>query len=35
VRETTGREQPMPYLVTEFGGHMYPTKSYDQEQRQA
>jgi beta-galactosidase len=35
VAETTGREQPVPYLVTEFGGHMYPTKAYDQEQRQA
>ena len=33
--ETTGRQQPVPYIVTEFGGHMYPTKSYDQEQRQA
>jgi beta-galactosidase len=25
----------VPYLITEFGGHMYPTKSFDQEQRQA
>lgn len=25
----------MPYLITEFGGHMFPTKIYDQEQRQA
>nr|MBA3874426.1 glycoside hydrolase family 2 protein [Anaerolineae bacterium] len=23
-----------PYLVTEFNGHMYPTKSFDQEERQ-
>lgn len=35
VKETTGLDHPVPYLVTEYGGHMYPTKSYDQEQRQA
>jgi beta-galactosidase len=35
VAETTGIEHPVPYMVTEFGGHMYPTKSTDQEQRQA
>jgi beta-galactosidase len=35
VSETTGLTRPVPYMVTEFGGHMYPTKSYDQEQRQA
>jgi beta-galactosidase len=33
-RETTGLDRPVPYMVTEFNGHMYPTKSYDQEQRQ-
>ena len=33
-RETTGLDRPVPYLVTEFNGHMFPTKSYDQEQRQ-
>jgi len=33
--ETTGLKQAVPYMITEFGGHMYPTKSYDQEQRQA
>ncbi len=33
--ETTGLERPVPYMITEFGGHMYPTKSFDQEQRQA
>jgi beta-galactosidase len=33
--ETTGLDRPVPYLITEFGGHMYPTKSFDQEQRQA
>ncbi len=35
VSETTGLDRPVPYMVTEFGGHMFPTKSYDQEQRQA
>ncbi|MBU1176067.1 MAG: glycoside hydrolase family 2 protein [Alphaproteobacteria bacterium] len=34
-REVTGLDRDVPYLVTEFGGHTYPTKSYDQEQRQA
>ncbi len=34
-RETTGLSHPVPYLITEYGGHMYPTKSFDQEQRQA
>ncbi|HZY50692.1 MAG TPA: glycoside hydrolase family 2 protein, partial [Devosia sp.] len=28
-------DTPVPYMITEFGGHMYPTKSFDQEQRQA
>ncbi|QQA43861.1 glycoside hydrolase family 2 protein [Pelagovum pacificum] len=35
IAETTGLDQPVPYLVTEFNGHMYPTKIFDQEQRQA
>jgi beta-galactosidase len=35
ISETTGLERPVPYMITEFGGHMYPTKSHDQEQRQA
>ena len=35
IPETTGLDKPVPYMITEFGGHMYPTKSYDQEQRQA
>lgn len=35
ITETTGLQQPVPYMITEFGGHMYPTKSHDQEQRQA
>ena len=33
--EVTGLKQAVPYIITEFGGHMYPTKSTDQEQRQA
>lgn len=32
--EVTGLARPVPYLVTEFNGHMFPTKNYDQEQRQ-
>lgn len=35
ISETTGLDKPVPYMITEFGGHMYPTKSFDQEQRQA
>jgi beta-galactosidase len=35
ITETTGLQKPVPYMITEFGGHMYPTKSHDQEQRQA
>ena len=34
-QEVTGLDRMVPYLITEFGGHMYPTKSHDQEQRQA
>jgi beta-galactosidase len=34
-REVTGLTRDVPYMITEFGGHMYPTKSFDQEQRQA
>lgn len=33
--ETTGLQRPVPYLVTEYNGHMFPTKAGDQEQRQA
>ena len=33
--EVTGLPHPVPYMITEYGGHMYPTKSHDQEQRQA
>ncbi|WP_018238667.1 glycoside hydrolase family 2 protein [Ensifer sp. BR816] len=34
-QECTGLSRKVPYLITEYGGHMYPTKIYDQEQRQA
>lgn len=34
-QENTGLPHKVPYLITEFNGHMYPTKIYDQEQRQA
>lgn len=29
----TGLPEPVPYMVTEFNGHMYPTKRFDQEER--
>lgn len=31
--EVTGLEKPVPYLVTEFCGHIFPTKKFDQEER--
>lgn len=34
-REVTGLDRDVPYLITEYNGHMFPTKSHDQEQRQA
>jgi beta-galactosidase len=34
-QECTGIAHKVPYLITEYGGHMYPTKRSDQEQRQA
>jgi beta-galactosidase len=34
-QEVTGLPHMVPYLVTEYNGHMYPTKMGDQEQRQA
>ena len=34
-QEVTGLDRVVPYMITEYGGHMYPTKSNDQEQRQA
>lgn len=33
--EVTGLSRPVPYLITEFNGHMFPTKRGDHEQRQA
>jgi beta-galactosidase len=33
-QENTGLDRIVPYMITEYGGHMYPTKSNDQEQRQ-
>lgn len=33
--EVTGLSGNVPYLVTEFNGHMFPTKSFDNEMRQA
>ena len=33
--EVTGLSHPVPYMITEYGGHMFPTKSHDQEQRQS
>lgn len=29
----TGLEKEVPYIITEFSGHKYPTKRFDQEQR--
>lgn len=34
-REVTGLKHDVPYMITEYNGHMFPTKSYDQELRQA
>lgn len=34
-REVTGLDYEVPYLVTEYNGHMYPTKRFDSEERQA
>ncbi len=33
-QEVTGLEHKVPYIVTEYNGHMYPTKRFDQEERQ-
>ncbi|EAR50161.1 probable beta-galactosidase protein [Oceanicola granulosus HTCC2516] len=33
-RETTGLKRDVPYLVTEYNGHMFPTKAGDPELRQ-
>lgn len=32
-RRCTGTEESVPYMVTEFCGHIYPTKKFDQEER--
>lgn len=32
-RTNTGLEHFVPYMVTEYNGHMYPTKRFDQEER--
>jgi beta-galactosidase len=34
-QEVTGLDRLVPYMITEYNGHMYPTKSWDQEQRQS
>lgn len=34
-RKVTGLDVDVPYLITEFCGHMYPTKKFDCEERQA
>jgi len=31
--KSTGLRRPVPYLVTEHNGHMYPTKRFDNEER--
>lgn len=33
-KEITGLDRNVPYMVTEYNGHMYPTKRFDQEERQ-
>lgn len=32
-QECTGLEKPVPYIITEFCGHIFPTKKFDQEER--
>lgn len=34
-QECTGLDHIVPYMITEYNGHMFPTKIHDQEQRQA
>ncbi|WP_417247845.1 glycoside hydrolase family 2 TIM barrel-domain containing protein [Celeribacter sp.] len=34
-REVTGLDHDVPYMITEYNGHMFPTKAHDQELRQA
>ncbi|MEI6054492.1 MAG: glycoside hydrolase family 2 TIM barrel-domain containing protein [Lentisphaerota bacterium] len=33
-KEVTGQDRFVPYLITEYNGHMYPTKKQDLEERQ-
>ncbi|NMA83392.1 MAG: glycoside hydrolase family 2 protein [Epulopiscium sp.] len=32
-KQVTGLDYAVPYMVTEYNGHMYPTKKFDQEER--
>jgi beta-galactosidase len=32
-RQCTRLDESVPYMITEFNGHMYPTKPFDQEER--
>ncbi|MEG2584365.1 MAG: glycoside hydrolase family 2 TIM barrel-domain containing protein [Oscillospiraceae bacterium] len=32
-QKITGLDTTVPYMITEFAGHMYPTKAYDNEER--
>ena len=32
-QKATGQAKDVPYLISEFCGHLYPTKKYDQEER--
>lgn len=32
-KQVTGKENPVPYLVTEYAGHMFPTKKSDSEEK--
>ncbi len=32
-QQVTGLDHKVPYFITEYNGHMYPTKSFDQEER--
>ncbi|WP_174801139.1 glycoside hydrolase family 2 protein [Martelella limonii] len=34
-KQVTGLSKNVPYMITEYNGHMYPTKRFDQESRQA
>ncbi|WP_180900776.1 glycoside hydrolase family 2 protein [Martelella soudanensis] len=34
-KQVTGLAKTVPYMITEYNGHMYPTKRFDQESRQA